>query len=958
MPASFTGGTETTVTISGVRYKIHTFTSSGTLTMVSPGDVEYLVVGGGGAGGSHTGAGLGGGGAGGLLTGFTSLTGTQTITVGAGGTATTDQDGGDGSNSSIGSLFVAIGGGGGAGPTPGNGRSGGSGGGASNWRASFGGAGSGTAGQGNAGGNSNSTNGRGGGGGGAGGAGGDGNGTLGGGGGIGSTSFITGTGTAVVYAGGGGGGDDDAVALGGLGGGGNGATPSVAATAGAANTGGGGGGGYTGNGANGGSGIVIIRYELEWELDTQTSGSWVRLTSLPDWNPSTQTSGSWVRFTSLPDWNPTSQSQTSGSWVRLTSLPDWNPTSQSQTSGSWVRFTSFELIGRLELPSAVAVRSSIPTPQTADYTPLPPLPDTDPGNLLSRYSNAPAFQTRRQIYDGDFVRGPGGWKSFLRSGTILPEGLDESLLVSQPYEYDAIKLWWGVPPEATGSWTYMALVRSGFGHPSTPSDGEVILGLDGNRPDDEVPGAVVDSGLPQGRWFYYTLMFKVGTRWYPVQRTQNVVPIDYAHRDVLYNETPPFYQRVDAERYAGTNASMLGRWYSLIGYELDLLRTLTEGVENIYDPDTSPQSLLDALAVQNLGLTKSDALGDIRHRGVVAQYGTLLPQRGTFGGLRELVRAATQYEARVSPGRNLLLLGDDARFAKGKGNWSPSHYGLNRALEDWRDIEYSPTAATVTSRKLTFTQGALEAEDYPDDLLQLPKPVSTCTEIIAGAGSTEHLVVACGAGQQITVQALDVETASQARPDSLSYTEFQNLPAKSRVVSREKIFQLTHLNPVTRGIVVNEETEYYFSFWMSATSASTESYRVNFGLAFYERDLPSAGFSDAFTFSGFESYGQIEPLSMQVVKGATVSDGEWHRYIMSAEAPEDARYTVPVIWVTTPTGGRIATKRYLSAAMVSEASKADAGELFRPDFYFRVTENNPNYRMGSGSNKVIGEPRT
>jgi hypothetical protein len=44
--------------------------------------------------------------------------------------------------------------------------------------------------------------------------------------------------------------------------------------------------------------------------------------------------------------------------------------------------------------------------------------------------------------------------------------------------------------------------------------------------------------------------------------------------------------------------------------------------------------------------------------------------------------------------------------------------------------------------------------------------------------------------------------------------------------------------------------------------------------------------------------------------------------------------------------------------MVSEASKADAGELFRPDFYFRVTENNPNYRMGSGSNKVIGEPRT
>ena len=295
MPASFTGGTETTVTISGVRYRVHTFTTSGTLTMVLPGEVEYLVVGGGGAGGSHNNAGLGGGGAGGLLTGPLNLTATQTITVGAGGTATTDQDGGDGGNSSVGSLVVATGGGGGAGPVPGNGRSGGSGGGASNWRSTYGGAGSGTAGQGNAGGNSGGGSGRGGGGGGAGGAGGDGTGGAGGAGGIGVSSSISGT--AVVYAGGGGGGDDDAVASGGSGGGGNGATPSTAATAGAANRGAGGGGGYTSNGGNGGSGIVIVRYELEWEEQTdQESGSWVRFTSLPDWSPSSQTSGSWVRL--------------------------------------------------------------------------------------------------------------------------------------------------------------------------------------------------------------------------------------------------------------------------------------------------------------------------------------------------------------------------------------------------------------------------------------------------------------------------------------------------------------------------------------------------------------------------------------------------------------------------------------------------------------------------------------
>jgi hypothetical protein len=258
---SFSGGIESTINISGTDYRVHTFTSSGTLNMLKGGTVEYLVVGGGGAGGSHNNAGLGGGGAGGLLTGSVNLTAGQAITVGAGGVATFNEDGGDGGNSSIGSLFVAIGGGGGAGPIPGNGRSGGSGGGASNWRATYGGAGSGTSGQGYAGGNSDFIGGRGSGGGGAGGAGGDGTNFEAGNGGIGVSSSISGN--AVTYAGGGGGGGTGAAGgSGGSGGGGIGATPGRSPGTGAANTGSGGGGGYVSEGGNGGSGIVIVRYAI------------------------------------------------------------------------------------------------------------------------------------------------------------------------------------------------------------------------------------------------------------------------------------------------------------------------------------------------------------------------------------------------------------------------------------------------------------------------------------------------------------------------------------------------------------------------------------------------------------------------------------------------------------------------------------------------------------------------
>jgi hypothetical protein len=52
IPFSATGGTVTEVTDGGINYKVHTFTSSGTFTVVSgEAEVEYLVVAGGGGGG-------------------------------------------------------------------------------------------------------------------------------------------------------------------------------------------------------------------------------------------------------------------------------------------------------------------------------------------------------------------------------------------------------------------------------------------------------------------------------------------------------------------------------------------------------------------------------------------------------------------------------------------------------------------------------------------------------------------------------------------------------------------------------------------------------------------------------------------------------------------------------------------------------------------------------------------
>jgi hypothetical protein len=265
----FVGGTLTT---SGGN-QIHTFTSSGTLSPLTPVTASYLVVAGGG-GGAWSG---GGGGAGGLLTSSTTLYSgaTYVVTVGAGGTnGTSGSNGSNGSDSSLngtGLTTVTSTGGGRGGNFSNantgfnNGASGGSGGGGGSSDTGYtaGTGGSGTSGQGNAGaaGRSFSTTGASGGGGGAGGAGAQGtNGGAGGVGGVGLSSSISGTST--FYAGGGAGGGA-ASASGGNGGGGNSNGAGIIGSPGTANTGGGGGAGGNTTGSNGGaggSGVVIISY--------------------------------------------------------------------------------------------------------------------------------------------------------------------------------------------------------------------------------------------------------------------------------------------------------------------------------------------------------------------------------------------------------------------------------------------------------------------------------------------------------------------------------------------------------------------------------------------------------------------------------------------------------------------------------------------------------------------------
>ena len=326
-PVIASGGVESTITVNGIQYRVHAFTTVGSSSIIihdpgSDGYVEYLVVAGGGGGGMDMG---GGGGGGGVLTGIYPVRTSEVISLSVGnggfggpqggggyrtdGTGPQPNDHGfsvsatNGGNSTLGVLTAVGGGYGGSsyyayGPNLGNANSGGSGGGHSgysdgNVKAPV----AGTAGQGSRGGQGGGQY-YSGGGGGAGGPGADSTNQPNGG--PGKFSSILGV---DLYWGGGGGGAAYSAGNGGnggIGGGGGGAVGSNSGGAGynngysgygggnnaqtntrggdaGSNTGGGGGGGShynrTNKGGDGGSGIVVVRYPLQKPLPYGTQNN-------------------------------------------------------------------------------------------------------------------------------------------------------------------------------------------------------------------------------------------------------------------------------------------------------------------------------------------------------------------------------------------------------------------------------------------------------------------------------------------------------------------------------------------------------------------------------------------------------------------------------------------------------------------------------------------------------------
>lgn len=595
--------------------------------------------------------------------------------------------------------------------------------------------------------------------------------------------------------------------------------------------------------------------------------------------------------------------------------------------------------------------------------------------------NDPAFQVRRS--PGDYVRaGVDGEETALRWDMEVPEEIFQALFLSQPVGYDSIQLWWGVPPPGLLNWSHMGIVRSGFGHPSTPSDGEIVYYL--KRPDvyndatiKDIPGTIFDgpwSGdltrppLTPGRWYYYTLFFRIGGRWIISATTESLVPKDYRHREHLLGLVPPFY----LETEANDSRDFIRRWMTMIGYDLDYTRTLTEGVQQIYDPDSAPQALLDALGQQNLGFNKPSALGDIRYRSVIAKNRDILFNRGTTSGLKTYVESVFKSVVTVNNGLNELLTVDDAEFYSGVGNWSPMPWriGYEVAHSPYGANVVSPPAAalpigSVKTRGVKIEPFVQRDDSRPDCPPVLGAPLAPVPflplELAAARGiariqtsnSSEHLAITCGAGQQDVIVGVD--------------------SANHRMELHEQ-----HLDAYYRGVPVEPGITYYLSFWSARVPGNNESDLVAYGFAQYSRDPATQGFSDGFrtataptplaTLGGFDGWQGRDARGGAPVTTATIlgfrrpvhsgaSADDWEHHVASFTTETWCRYVVPFIWFQGPVSGgagsmpaTIQTPRYITGVMVNKSQTGGAEAGFRADEFLKLLA------QSTVTKHVIGAP--
>lgn len=279
---------------------------------------------------------------------------------------------------------------------------------------------------------------------------------------------------------------------------------------------------------------------------------------------------------------------------------------------------------------------------------------------------------------GSSVYGPGTVVPFLAdpiSGASLPQGpLGIQCRVISSYSIDVF--WASAPAStATAQLTMVRLVRSEVGPPAWETDGDVLV--------DAPIGNLLrytDSGLRAATFYYYTIFVFDATvqTWLRAGSTGCVTPNDaFDMGSRLYELVPDFYHALDDNMQA-FGPGPLQRFLTLLGFELDVIRTEIESLAWIWDMKRGSAQIVPYALAQYL-LEPEPELGYSNQRQLLRAASILYAIKGSAVCVRVLCATVTGWATTVLNGLNLLVDNLDAQFDGSVGRW----VGTN-ATVPWR----------------------------------------------------------------------------------------------------------------------------------------------------------------------------------------------------------------------------------------------------------------------------------
>jgi len=220
--------------------------------------------------------------------------------------------------------------------------------------------------------------------------------------------------------------------------------------------------------------------------------------------------------------------------------------------------------------------------------------------------------------------------------------------------YGSIQLDWSVALSTVSSVTSatsIVIVYSDLGIPQTVASGTSIVNtLVGVN-------TQIHTDLPTGGWAYYALFIHYtstsGDDFYTkTAELQVLVPTDYGSTLTLWNQLPHavktadiaqgnFNFNTDIGQTHGDKVGPLFKYLSIIGYDMDYMRTLVDYIMISNDPVSANNETLDALAnMMNLPFTASQ-LGGRRLRNMLDNIGVYKRSKGTPSSINLMLGAVS-----------------------------------------------------------------------------------------------------------------------------------------------------------------------------------------------------------------------------------------------------------------------------------------------------------------------------